>query len=91
MNLNPFKKKKAVEPVVEAAPVKVREHRGQGARKAARRKFRHTLQNKLAVELRATFPGISPKMARFQARIKADAVIAAGSTDANIHGRGLVR
>jgi hypothetical protein len=92
MNLRNLFKKKTVEPAVEeATPVKVREHRGQGARKAARRKFRHALQNKLAVELRTTFPGISPKMARFQARVRADAVIAGGSTDANIHGRGLVR
>lgn len=92
MNLkNLFKKKKAVEPAieVEAAPVKV--HRGDGARKAARRVFRHALQNKLAAELRSGTPGISPKMARFQARVKADAVIAYGSTQPDSHGRGLVR
>jgi hypothetical protein len=95
MNLrNLFKKKVEPKPAPVAGDgtgVETREHRGDGARKAARRKFRHALQNKLVAELRNTFPGISPKMARFQARVKADAVIAYGTAEPDAHGRGLVR
>ena len=84
-----FKKKVApkAEPIVENE----REHLGQGARKAARRKFRHALQNKLAAELRNNTPGMSPKMGRFLARVKADSIIAYGSPEPDTHGRSLVR
>ncbi len=81
----------------------VREHRGQGARKAARRKFRHALQNTLLAELlrkRRFTPKaaellrkrrFTPKAARFIARMKADVAISQGSTDIEAHGRSLLR
>lgn len=68
-----------------------REHRGQGARKAARRKFRHVLQNKLIVELSRGEDGLSPAAIRFRARVKTDRILAGGSTEVNAHGRGLVK
>jgi hypothetical protein len=88
MNLNPFKKKKAAEPVVEAAPV--REHRGQGARKAARRKFRHKLLNEKIKQFRDPKYNLSPAGARFHARVAVDIMLSEGAAP-NAHGRGLVR
>lgn len=92
MKWNPFRKKSAestTEAVVEA-PKKERVHLGDGARKAARRKFRHALQNTLAAEFRKR--EYSPKASRFLARVKADGIIAnTVPTDVDSHGRGLVR
>ncbi len=68
----------------------VREHRGQGARKAARRKFRHALQNTLLAELLRK-RRFTPKAAKFIARMKADVAISQGSTNIEAHGRSLLR
>ena len=65
------------------------EHRGEGARKAARRKFRHKLLNEQIKEMRKA--NMSPAAARFHARVAVDVLLSQGVGDANAHGRGLVR
>jgi hypothetical protein len=65
------------------------EHRGDGARKAARRKFRHKLLNEQIKVMRAA--NMSPAAARFHARVAVDVILSQGSTESNAHGRGLVR
>ena len=64
--------------------------------KKAHRKLRHKLVNEQTAEFRRDMPGISPKgispkMAHFYARTKVDVMLSEGSTDADAHGRGLVR
>ena len=58
-------------------------------KKKARRELRHKLMN----EQIAYFRGhqLSLAMARFYARTKVDVILSEGSTDTNVHGRGLVR
>jgi len=67
-----------------------REHVGQGARKAARRKLRHALRKTKLAEL-SRLHLFSPAALKFQARIAVDRELSQGSTDKNAHGRGLVR
>lgn len=73
----------------EEAVVEVREHRGQGARKAARRKFRHALQNTLLAEILRK-RRFTPAAARFRARVLADVAIAQG-TEVPDSSRSLLR
>lgn len=54
-----------------------REHRGDGARKASRRKFRHTL---LDVQIEKFRENMSPAAARFHARVAVDVMLSQGST-----------
>jgi len=66
-----------------------REHRGEGARKASRRKFRHKLLTEQIKEMRAA--NMSPGAARFHARVAVDILLSQGTVQSNAHGRGLVR
>jgi len=67
------------------------EHRGDGARKAARRQFRHKLLNEKIKEFRNPKYNLSPAGARFHARVAVDVLLSQGATDVNTHGRGLMR
>lgn len=67
------------------------EHRGQGARKAARRKFRHKLLNEKIKQFRDPKYNLSPAGARFHARVAVDILLSQGTVQSNAHGRGLVR
>lgn len=67
------------------------EHRGDGARKAARRKFRHKLLDEQIKILRRGELHLSPAAERFHARVAVDALLSQGVGDVNAHGRGLVR
>jgi hypothetical protein len=66
-----------------------RVHLGQGARKAARRKFRHALLEKQYKHFRRL--RFTPAAARFHARMRTDQILAEGTTDTNAHGHGLVK
>jgi hypothetical protein len=66
-----------------------REHRGDGARKAARRKFRHKLLNERITELGYKL-SLSPKAIRFHARVILDIIQSQGTDKPDAHGRGLV-
>jgi len=67
------------------------EHRGDGARKAARRQFRHKLLNEKIKEFRNPKYNLSPAAARFHARVAVDVLLSQGVGDVNAHGRGLMR
>lgn len=77
----------------EAVVETVREHRGQGARKAARRKFRHAPQNTLLAEIlrNPKTRGLSPAAARFRARVSVDVSISQGLVSPEVAGRSLLR
>jgi len=67
------------------------EHRGDGARKAARRQFRHKLLNEKIKEFRNPKYNLSPAAARFHARVAVDVLLSQGTAEPNAHGRSLVR
>jgi hypothetical protein len=67
------------------------EHRGEGARKAARRAFRHKLLDEKIKQFRQPKYNLSPAGARFHARVAVDILLSQGTAEPNAHGRGLMR